>query len=152
MVFTTATPPKELNEATPIPRDAPLPPPPQSAVNAYELGFGTVCGICAGVFVKKGARLAAFAFGGVFVLLQVSSSRTFQVQSTKISTVLRVIILRPRRLDPYGLAVRESVLQSRRSGCEAGPQRWISRTLDHRFLDSGLPAAGFIHSRICTGA
>ena len=38
----------------------------------YELTFGTVCGICAGVFVKKGAKALAVVFGGVFVLLQVS--------------------------------------------------------------------------------
>ena len=48
-------------------------PPPESIVNMYELTFGTVCGVCAGVFVKKGARALAFVFGGIFVLLQVSS-------------------------------------------------------------------------------
>ncbi|KAF9227527.1 hypothetical protein BS17DRAFT_693358 [Gyrodon lividus] len=47
-----------------------LPPPPQSSVNFHELTFGTVCGLCAGVFVKKGARMVAFFLGGVFVLLQ----------------------------------------------------------------------------------
>lgn len=51
---------------------APLPPDPQSTVNMYELTFGTVCGVCAGVFVKKGAKALAFVFGGIFVLLQVS--------------------------------------------------------------------------------
>ena len=40
-------------------------------VNVYELSFGTVCGICAGVFVKKGAIALAYVFGGIFVLLQV---------------------------------------------------------------------------------
>lgn len=62
---------------------APLPPPPppasadspSSIINPYELGFGTVCGLCAGVFVKKGAKLLAFALGGVFVLLQVRAVR-----------------------------------------------------------------------------
>ncbi|KAF8478634.1 FUN14 family-domain-containing protein [Russula ochroleuca] len=49
---------------------APLPPDPQSTVNMYELTFGTVCGVCAGVFVKKGAKTLAFVFGGIFVLLQ----------------------------------------------------------------------------------
>jgi len=76
-------------KAPPRPRE-PLPPPPasyvpvrflvltpfsepsDSTVNVYELSFGTVCGICAGVFVKKGAKALAFIFGGVFVLLQVS--------------------------------------------------------------------------------
>ena len=40
----------------------------------YGLTFGTVCGICAGVFVKKGAKALAFVFGGIFVLLQVSAA------------------------------------------------------------------------------
>jgi FUN14 domain-containing protein 1 len=40
-------------------------------VNLYELTFGTVTGICAGVFIKKGAKMVAFFLGGVFVLLQV---------------------------------------------------------------------------------
>lgn len=66
-------PPKAHLHDAPLPEmdDEPLPPPPQSSVNAYELTFGTVCGICAGVFVKKGAKALAFVFGGVFVLLQV---------------------------------------------------------------------------------
>ncbi|KAI0065462.1 hypothetical protein BV25DRAFT_1798710 [Artomyces pyxidatus] len=63
-----APPPKGVEKK---PKDLPpLPPPPQSSVNVYELSFGTVCGICAGVFVKKGAKVLAFLFGGVFVLLQ----------------------------------------------------------------------------------
>ncbi|KAG1754520.1 FUN14 family-domain-containing protein [Suillus lakei] len=48
----------------------PQAPPPESAVNLYELTFGTVAGICAGVFIKKGAKMVAFFLGGVFVLLQ----------------------------------------------------------------------------------
>lgn len=43
----------------------------------FELSFGAVCGICAGVFVKKGVKLLAFFLGGVFVLLQVSSSLSY---------------------------------------------------------------------------
>ena len=58
------------------PRESPvpagLPPPPQSSVDKYGLTFGTVCGICAGVFVKRGAKALAFVFGGIFVMLQVS--------------------------------------------------------------------------------
>ncbi|KAG6335402.1 hypothetical protein ID866_3697 [Astraeus odoratus] len=50
-----------------------LPPPPQSSVDFFELTFGTVCGVCAGVFVVKGARAIALVLGGVFVLLQVRS-------------------------------------------------------------------------------
>lgn len=51
-----------------------LPPPPSSAINVYELTFGSVCGICAGIFLKKGAKAVAFVFGGVFVLLQYFTS------------------------------------------------------------------------------
>lgn len=55
---------------------SPSPPsPPSSQVNLYQLTFGTVCGVCAGVFVKKGAKALAFVLGGVYVLLQVSSVR-----------------------------------------------------------------------------
>lgn len=55
-------------DSTPtLPPKAPLP---ESAVNLYELTFGTVAGVCAGVFVKKGAKMVAFFLGGVFVLLQ----------------------------------------------------------------------------------
>ncbi|KAJ7774718.1 FUN14 family-domain-containing protein [Mycena metata] len=56
--------------APPHTPDAELPPPPPSAVNMYELTFGTVAGICAGVFIKKGAKTVAFFLGGIFVLLQ----------------------------------------------------------------------------------
>ncbi|RDX56618.1 hypothetical protein OH76DRAFT_1395740 [Lentinus brumalis] len=67
--------PKKVAETTPQASDSgagsqPLPPPPQSSISLYELSFGTVCGVCAGVFVKKGARIVAFALGGIFVLLQ----------------------------------------------------------------------------------
>ena len=40
-------------------------------MSLYQLGFGTVAGLCAGIFVKKGAKAAAWLLGGVFVLLQV---------------------------------------------------------------------------------
>lgn len=59
------------------PKGAPVndefPDAPKSNINLYELSFGSVCGICAGVFVKKGAKALAFVLGGVFVLLQVRS-------------------------------------------------------------------------------
>ncbi|KAF9001859.1 FUN14 family-domain-containing protein [Cyathus striatus] len=55
------------SESVPPP---PSPTPPQSSVSLYELGFGTVTGICAGIFVKKGAKAVAWVLGGVFVLLQ----------------------------------------------------------------------------------
>ncbi|KAL7415045.1 hypothetical protein BDY24DRAFT_383533 [Mrakia frigida] len=51
-----------------VPSPPPPPPPPaaQSIVNPYELTFGAVCGICAGIFIKKGAKALAFLLGGVF--------------------------------------------------------------------------------------
>lgn len=58
---------------TPKDSDLPPPPPPTSSLNLYELTFGSVCGICAGVFIKKGAKFVAFILGGTFVLLQVTS-------------------------------------------------------------------------------
>jgi len=58
------------DDVSPSRASPPPPPPPQSSVNMYELTFGTVCGLCAGVFIKKGARMVAFFLGGVFVLLQ----------------------------------------------------------------------------------
>lgn len=48
---------------------------PESMLNVYQLTFGTVCGICTGVFLKKGLRAIAFLLGGVFVLMQVSEPR-----------------------------------------------------------------------------
>ncbi|KAL5511649.1 hypothetical protein ACEPAH_4866 [Sanghuangporus vaninii] len=80
-----ATAPSRSNPTpTPLqPDDALPPPPPRSSVNVYELGFGTVAGICAGVFVKKGAKALAFVFGGVFVLLQyLASLRVIRVNWT----------------------------------------------------------------------
>jgi hypothetical protein len=55
----------------------------------YELTFGTVCGICSGIFVKKGAKALAFAFGGVFVLLQVSAGSAYYPHGMPISEVRR---------------------------------------------------------------
>ena len=46
-------------------------PAPQSILSVYELGFGTVAGICAGVFLKKGLKAIAFLLGGAFIFLQV---------------------------------------------------------------------------------
>lgn len=56
-----------------VPKDSGLPPQPASSLNLYELTFGSICGICAGVFIKKGAKFVAFILGGTFVLLQVIS-------------------------------------------------------------------------------
>jgi len=75
---TTAAPVKPLEAETldPSPGFPPFPEPPKSSVNLYELSFGTACGICAGVFLKKGAKALAFALGGVFVLLQYLGSKS----------------------------------------------------------------------------
>ncbi|AFR93495.1 hypothetical protein CNAG_03995 [Cryptococcus neoformans var. grubii H99] len=50
---------------------------PQSIVSAYELSFGAVCGLCAGVFIKKGAKALAFLLGGAFVFLQYLSTKSY---------------------------------------------------------------------------
>jgi len=64
-----------------------LPPPPTSSVSLYELSFGTVCGLCSGVFIKKGAKALAFFLGGVFVLLQyLASSSVIHVDWGRIAT------------------------------------------------------------------
>jgi len=53
-----------------------LPPPPVSSVSLYELSFGTLAGVCAGVFIKKGAKALAWFLGGIFVLLQYLGSQS----------------------------------------------------------------------------
>ncbi|KAF5365704.1 hypothetical protein D9758_003238 [Tetrapyrgos nigripes] len=63
-----ATPPASTPQSGEQPES--MPPPPESTVSLYELSFGTVAGICAGVFIKKGLKTVAFLLGGVFVLLQ----------------------------------------------------------------------------------
>ncbi|TXT10739.1 hypothetical protein VHUM_02244 [Vanrija humicola] len=50
-------------------------PPVESIVSVGQLSFGVVCGISAGVFVKKGLKALAFALGGIYVLLQYFSSK-----------------------------------------------------------------------------
>ncbi|ORY29974.1 FUN14 family-domain-containing protein [Naematelia encephala] len=52
-------------------------PPAESILSVYQLSFGAVCGICTGVFVKKGLRAIAFLLGGVFILLQYLSTKRF---------------------------------------------------------------------------
>lgn len=66
----------DTSRAAPVPQRRPDAPP-ESVLNVYQLGFGTVCGICTGVFVKKGLRAIAFFLGGLFVLMQYLSSRSF---------------------------------------------------------------------------
>lgn len=47
----------------------------KSIVNLYQLSFGTVCGLCAGVFIKKGFKLIATVLGAGFVMLQYLASK-----------------------------------------------------------------------------
>ncbi|KAG6818197.1 hypothetical protein H0H87_000102 [Tephrocybe sp. NHM501043] len=64
-----------------------FPPPPQSSVSLYRLSFGTVSGICAGIFIKKGAKAAAWLLGGIFVLLQyLSSASVVRVDWGRVAT------------------------------------------------------------------
>ncbi|KAH7107543.1 FUN14 family-domain-containing protein [Auriculariales sp. MPI-PUGE-AT-0066] len=52
-------------------------PAPESSFAPMELSFGVVCGFCAGVFVKKSMKAAAFLLGGAFVLVQYLSINSF---------------------------------------------------------------------------
>lgn len=72
-----ATKPVECDTVVPEP---PLPKPgskeeTKSIVNVYQLTFGTICGICAGVFIKKGLKLIAVVLGAAYVLLQYLASK-----------------------------------------------------------------------------
>ncbi|ORX33812.1 FUN14 family-domain-containing protein [Kockovaella imperatae] len=51
--------------------------PNESQISLFQLGFGSVAGICTGVFIKKGLKAIAFLLGGAFVLLQYLSSKSF---------------------------------------------------------------------------
>ncbi|CBQ71735.1 conserved hypothetical protein [Sporisorium reilianum SRZ2] len=60
---------------------------PKSIVNVYQLSFGTICGFCAGVFIKKGLKLIAFLLGGGYVLLQyLNSQRLISVNWSAINS------------------------------------------------------------------
>ncbi|SAM79915.1 uncharacterized protein UBRO_02253 [Ustilago bromivora] len=60
---------------------------PQSIVNVYQLSFGTICGVCAGAFIKKGLKLIAFLLGGCYVLLQyLNSQRLIAVNWSAINS------------------------------------------------------------------
>lgn len=60
----------------------PTPPPgapqsePESILNLYSLSFSSICGVCAGIFIKKGLKFIAFLLGGGFVLLQYLNSQS----------------------------------------------------------------------------
>ena len=73
------------DRSTPKPEVGGGSPPADSILSVYQLSFGGVCGLCTGVFVKKGLRAIAFLLGGVFVLLQVSGRLTSGRTSTLMS-------------------------------------------------------------------
>lgn len=62
-------------QTSPAATSAAVDPEPESIVNVYQLSFGTACGFCAGVFLKKGLKLIAFALGGCYILLQYMNSQ-----------------------------------------------------------------------------
>ncbi|EJD53085.1 hypothetical protein AURDEDRAFT_97074 [Auricularia subglabra TFB-10046 SS5] len=89
-----APPPPALDDAA----SKPLPPPPESSLAPLELSFGLVCGVCAGVFVKKGAKIIAFTLGGVFVLLQyLSINSVIRVDWQRIGSKFEQLFY---RIDP----------------------------------------------------
>lgn len=130
-----------------------LPPPPVSSVNLYELSFGTVCGVCAGVFVKKGAKALAFFLGGIFVLLQVSFvvSTLFVELVSNANLVPRVSLAHPSQLGRRGFSVRKPFLQGRRYREETGSIDHFIVDLVGEVLDCRFPAKGFFHCWIVIG-
>lgn len=126
----------------------------------YELSFGTVCGICAGVFLKKGAKALAFVFGGVFVLLQVCAhwpSRRFvstQLNSIYPRAVLHLAVPPSRRLEPYVLTFRETVLfaPNRTRGCPSPTNCHFHMELVCQLPHSRLPTTCILPCRLCIGA
>ena len=91
-----------------------LPPPPESTVNMYELTFGTVCGVCAGIFVKKGAKALGFIFGGIFVMLQVSRQVILPLTCAHVNQKKKKVswqhVDNKNRLDQGRISLREIVL------------------------------------------
>lgn len=116
--------------------DTPLPAP-KGLANPYELGFGTVCGICAGVFIKKGLKAAAFLLGGVFVLLQVCIIYI----SLGIILMIFMAVFQLSALDSSGLefcrgSFQTSILHYRRE--------WTISTTD-------CPKLLYVDSQLCDG-
>ncbi|THH01993.1 hypothetical protein EW145_g6817 [Phellinidium pouzarii] len=127
-----------------------LPPPPPSSVRLYELSFGTVCGICAGVFIKKGAKAIAFVFGGVFVMLQVRLPHT-RLYSTLAKAQLRTQYFTSLRFVRVDWQRAESAFEQRFYTKSAGAEgyrpptvyklwRWLAEFLTTDFQ----PRASFL--------
>ncbi|KAJ6596791.1 hypothetical protein DFH09DRAFT_1304597 [Mycena vulgaris] len=121
-----------------IPDDeAEMGPPPASSVNVYELSFGTVTGICAGVFIKKGAKAVAFFLGGVFVLLQYFGSfGVLKVDWDSMGTRFQNLFY---TTDP-------------KTGSKATPTIYSAWRWLVDFLTAGFPAAGIIHCGLGIGS
>lgn len=129
---------------------------PKSDVNVYNLGFGTVCGICSGIFIKKGAKFIAFLLGGGFVLLQVREEKEGEASNThrkhpntssNISLFSSSFPIVPqhtadhhRQLAVPVLPVRLGSLQSSRTrGRRIGQQAsslWLDRLDSRSYLES----------------
>jgi len=94
----SATPEQLPQQSTP----PPIPPPASTKpfIDVYELSFGTVAGICTGVFVKKGLKTVAFFLGGFFVLIQAFNSlRIFHIDLGALSRPFEKLFYRE---DTYG--------------------------------------------------
>jgi hypothetical protein len=122
--------------AVPRPTSAGSGAPPESMLNAYQLTFGTVCGICTGVFLKKGLRAIAFLLGGVFILMQVSCSMAY----SKCNRLLRVWSRGKRTAELTGNSTCHQGLSSRSTGnalrqvtiLHSGPRRQMVWSANHQ--------------------
>ena len=122
-------------------------------VNLYQLSFGTVAGVCAGVFIKKGAKAVAFFVGGVFVLLQVSQMRENPLTSPPdaFTLVLQFAVPDPDRLGWCRRQVRKSLLHCPGEWCQAATYYLILVDVARRFLDGRFPAQSIFPSWSCIG-
>lgn len=129
-----------------------LPPHPESSVSLYELSFGTVAGICAGVFIKKGAKAVAFFLGGVFVLLQVCIYVYAIHDLYQDNSPVSWFVLHPSRwLDAYGSSIWKSVLHDRYNWYQESSDNLDGLELACRFFDRGFSATSIFPGRPCTG-
>ena len=86
---TWASKPVQCEPETP-PLPGTVPHKPDSIANVYELSFGTVCGLCAGIFIKKGFKLVAGILGGIYVLLQfLATKQMVKINWNSIESVYR---------------------------------------------------------------
>ena len=134
----------------------PLPPPPESGVDKYGLTFGTVCGICAGVFVKRGAKILAFFLGGIFVLLQVSAEPSLVllarlIISTHERTVPWVCIHNQSRLVKGRSPLREPHIHYRNQWDQTTSFCLFAMEMAGGLYDRRFPTKGVLYRRVCFG-